>query len=268
MALNFDKYAIASIDSITGFDLSTKECIFILDEIKDATLEGAAETVWSTGKEGRRLSAMKRNKTCSISANNGFIVGGLLAQTIGDGSPEEDFTSATILMPAFERIEVGSGNTVETAFEAEGTTGSEIAFIYKANKDGSQGAKYPQAATASATAFAYDPDDKEITLPTGVFTEGDVVIVFYDYKTKGRKYSNKSDTYAGDVYLVVDVLVKDICDGSLQHSKLVMPKVTIDDNFSFAFGNDMAVQAFRAEANSSICAKNSEYFYWVFPQAE
>ena len=80
MALNFDKYAIVSIDSITGFDIATKECIFILDEIKDATLEGAAETIWSTGKEGRRLSAMKRNKTCSISANNGFIVGGLLAQ--------------------------------------------------------------------------------------------------------------------------------------------------------------------------------------------
>jgi hypothetical protein len=268
MALSFDKYAIASIDSITGFDLATKECIFILDEIKDATLEGAAETVWSTGKEGRRLSALKRNKTCSISANNGFIVGGLLAQTIGDDNPVEDFSAATIRMPAFERIEVVSSNTVETAFAAVGTTGNEIAFVYKANKDGSQGNKYPQAATASATAFAYNPASKEITLPTGVFNDGDVVIVFYDYLSKGRKYSNKSDTYAGDVYLVADVLVKDICDGSIQHSKLVMPKVTIDDNFSFTFGNDMAVQAFRAEANSSICSKNSEYFYWVFPQAD
>ena len=268
MAINYDKYAIASIDSITGFDIATKECIFILDEIKDATLEGAAETIWSTGKEGRRLSAMKRNKTCSISANNGFIVGGLLAQTIGDDNPEEAFETATIRMPAFERIEVGFGGTVETAFTATGIVGNEIPFIYKANRDGSQGRKFPQAATASATAFAYDPSSREISLPTGVFQEGDVVIVFYEYLTKGRKFSNKSDTYAGDVYLVVDILVKDICDGTVQHSKLVMPKVTIDDNFSFAFGNEMAVQGFSAEANSTICSTGSEYFYWIMPQAE
>jgi hypothetical protein len=268
MALSFDKYAIVSIDSITGFGISTKECLFILDEIKDATLEGGAEIIWSTGKEGRRLSAMKRNKTCSISANNGFIVGGLLAQTIGDENPEEDFTSASIKMPAFERIEVGAGGVVETAFAATGTIGNEIGYVYKANKDGSQGQKFAQGAAASTTLFSYDPGDKEITLPTGAFNEGDVVIVFYEYLTKGRKYSNKSDNYAGDVYLVCDILVKDVCDGSVQHSKLVMPKVTLDDNFSYAFGNDMAVQAFRAEANSSICSKNREYFYWVFPEAE
>jgi hypothetical protein len=62
-------------------------------------------------------------------------------------------------------------------------------------------------------------------------------------------------------------MVKDVCDGTLQHSKLVMPKVTLDDNFSYTFGNDMAVQAFRAEANSSICSRDREYFYWVFPDA-
>jgi len=267
MALNFDKYAIVSIDSITGFDLSTKECLFILDEIKDATLEGAAETIWSTGKEGRRLSAMKRNKTCAISANNGFIVGGLLAQTIGDLDPEEDFTTASILMPAFERIEVTDPTKVELAFAAQGVTGNEIGWIYKANKDGSQGEKFAQAASATATQFAYDDTDKEITLPTGKFAAGDVVIVFYEYLTKGRKYSNKSDVYAQDCYLVCDIMVKDVCDGTLQHSKLVMPKVTLDDNFSYTFGNDMAVQAFRAEANSSICSKDREYFYWVFPDA-
>ena len=268
MALNFDKYSISSIDSITGFDIATKECIFILDEIKDATLEGAADIVWSTGREGRRLSSLKRNKTCTISANNGFIVGGLLAQTIGDLNPEEDFAAASITIPAFERIEVGAGGTsIETAFEATGLAGAEIGFIYKSNKDGSQGEKFTQAAVATAKEFAYDPASKEITLPTGAFAEGDVVIVFYDYKTKGRKYSNKSDSYAGDAYLVCDVMLKDVCDGSIQHSKLVMPKVTINDNFSFAFGNDMAVQAFKAEANSSICSGESEYFYWVFPEA-
>ena len=269
MVLDFDKYSISSIDSIVGFDLASRECLFILDEIQDATLEGDAELVWATGREGRRLSALKRNKTCSISANNGFIVGGLLAQTIGDHSPVTDRENPTIRIPAFERLGVTNGATIATtSFVAVGATGNEIGWIYRANRDGSQEQKFPQAAYASEAAFAYDPATREITLPIGgAFSEGDMVIVFYEYMTKGRRYTNRSDSYAGDVYLVCDIMVKDVCDGTMQHSKLVMPRVTISDNFSFSFGSDMAVQAFSAEASASICAGESEYFYWVFPQA-
>ena len=267
MALDFDKYSISSIDSIVGFDIATKECLFILDEIQDATLEGDAEVVWATGREGRRLSALKRNKTCSISANNGFIVGGLLAQTIGDANPVTDVENPTIRMPAFERVQVATAGEVQTAFTAVGTAGNELGWIYMANRDGSQGRRFAQAAVASADAFAYDPATRRITLPTGVFSVGDVVIIFYEYMTRGRKYSNRSDAYAQDAYLVCDIMVKDVCDGTMQHSKLVMPRVTISDTFSFSFGADMAVQAFSAEATASICAGEREYFYWVFPQA-
>ena len=235
--------------------------------IQDATLEGDAEVVWATGREGRRLSALKRNKTCSISANNGFIVGGLLAQTIGDANPVTDVENPTIRMPAFERVQVATAGEVQTAFTAVGTAGNELGWIYMANRDGSQGRRFAQAAAASADAFASDPATRRITLPTGVFSVGDVVIIFYEYMTRGRKYSNRSDSYAQDAYLVCDIMVKDVCDGTMQHSKLVMPRVTISDTFSFAFGADMAVQAFSAEATASICAGEREYFYWVFPQA-
>ena len=269
MAMDFDKYSITSIDSIVGFDISTQQCLFILDELQEATLEGAAETIWATGREGRRLSAMKRDKTCSISATNGFIVGGLLAQQIGDDAPVVDVVTASIAMPAFERLEVVTAGQVETAFVATGTPGNEITWIYKANRDGSQGAVFAQAAAASATEFAYDPATRIITLPTGQFDVGDVVIVFYEHLTRGIKYTNRSDAYAQDVYLVCDIILKDICDGSIQHSKLVMPRVTIDDNFSYTLGTEMAVQSFSAEAISSVCAGGGrEYFYWVFPQAE
>ena len=265
--LDFDKYSITSVDSIVGFDLATKECLFILDELQEATLEGDAEVIWATGREGRRLSSMKRNKTFTITATNGLIVGGLMAQQLGDRERVSDTTNATIRIPAFERIPVGSGNTVETQFTAVGSVGNEIGWIYRANRDGSQGQKFAQAATASATAFAYDPATRTISLPTGgAFAEGDMVIVFYEYMTMGRRYANKSDSYAGDAYLVCDIIVKDVCDATLQHSKLVIPRVSMSDNFNLSFGADMAVQAFSAEAVASICAGEAEYFYWVFPQ--
>ena len=262
--LDFDKYSITSIDSITGFDLSTDECVFILDEIQDATLEGDAEVVWATGREGRRLSSMKRNKTFSVTATNGFIVGGLMAQQLGDRERRTDTENATIPVPAFERVPVGDGATVLTKFAAVGAVGNEIGWIYRANRDGSQGQKFAQGAAATATTFAYDPGTREISLPTGgQFQAGDWVIVFYTYLTKGRRYVNRSDEYAGDLRLVCDIMVKDVCDSTLRHSKLVIPKVSVSDNFSLAFGADMAVQSFSAEASASICAGESEYFYWV-----
>ena len=36
--------------------------------------------------------------------------------------------------------------------------------------------------------------------------------------TMGRRYANRSDSYAGDSYIVCDIIVKDVCDASLQHS--------------------------------------------------
>jgi len=264
MNFDFEKYSISSIDAIRGFSIATKELLFELDEIQDATLEGDAETVWSTGRQGRRLSSMKRNKTCSISANNGFVVGGLMAQQFGDQDPTIDFENPTTSIPHGERLIAGTGGTTtETTYAATGIVGNEIAWIYRTNRDGSPGQSFPQAATASATAFAYNPATREITLPTGVFNAGDMITVFYEHMTRGKRYVNRSDSYAGDCYLICDITVKDVCDGTLQYSKLVMPKVSMSDNFSFAFGNDMVVQSFSAEASASICAGESEYFYWV-----
>lgn len=266
--LDFDKYVINGIDSIIAFDLRTNECLFILDELQDATLEGDAEVVWQTGRQGRRLSAMKRNKTCTISANNGFIVGGLLAQQVGDFDPTTDIENPTIAIPAFETPIVETAGEVKTEFTAIGTPGNEIGWIYARNRDGSQGRKFAQGASASATEFAYDPATRIITLPTGAFDIGDAVIVMYEYKTKGVKYTNRSDNYAQDVRLVCDIVVQDVCDGTLQHSKLVLPRVSVSDTFSFTFGSDPAVQAFSAEAIATICGGDREFFYWVFPQAE
>lgn len=270
MAMQFDKYSITSIDSIVGFDPKNEECLFILDEIKDATLEGAADIVWATGKQERRLAALKRNKTCKISCNNGFIVGGVLKQQFGDQDSVEDFDNASIEIPAFEKIEVQTGaSTVELSFEAVGKTGEEIPFIYKANKDGSQGKAFPigvQSGTNDSEVFELDADMKTIKLPDGEFDGKDVVIVFYTRLTKGRKYSNKSGNYAGNVKLIADVMIQDICTKAETHSKLVFPSVEVLDNFSYSFGNDMAVQKFEAEAVSSICSGDSEYFYWVFPE--
>jgi len=263
-----DKYALVSLDAIYGLKPGTNELKFILDEIKNGNISGEAEISWMTGRRGRRLAAIKSNKTCTITADNGYIVGGLLAAQIGDENPVAAYTTPDIEAPMFERITVGAGTTVQLAHEAVGDLGNEVKFIYKANKDGSQGEVFAQAATASATEFAFD-GTKQITLPTGKFAAGDVVIVFYNYKTKGVMYTNRSADYAGSAKLICTVMVKDICSGAEKVSTVTFPKAEISDNFSINFGTDVAVHGFEAQAVADACAgEQSDYFYWIVPDDE
>ncbi len=263
--MDYDKYAVQTLETVTLFEPASGKCLAILDEIKDASLEGAADTIWATGASGKRLSSFKTNKTLVFNCNNGYIVGGLLAQQFG-GAPEVADTTATIPMPAFEYLTVEDGGTTAlTKNAAIGTVGDEIGWIYKMNKDRSQGQEYAQAAAATATEFSYDPATREITLPTDVFQDGDEIIVFYEYLSKGVKFIDRSDVYAGDAKAVFDYLVKDPCDASLRHAMFVMPRGTISDNFSFSFGSDFAVHPFSIEAAADICSKTNEYGYWIFP---
>ena len=264
----YDNFVIDSIDRVTGFRIATKENLFVLEDVKDGNLENAGEKVFGTGKAGVRISALSRNKSSKFSVNNGFMVGGLIA--VQTGTEAEISDSETILMPQFEYLELktASPTTIETTFAASGLLGKEIPWIYKSNKDGSTGEKFTQAAAASATEFAYDPATKLITLPTGVFAEGDIVIASYEYKSKGRKYVNRGDTFAEDCMIVMDILLRDICDNaSVTHSKIVMPKAAVELNWGIQFGSEPAVHAFSCEALQDRCSIDRELWYWVIPEA-
>jgi hypothetical protein len=263
-----EKYAFISLDTIYGFKPNSNELKFMLDEIQDGSISGDVEVNWMTGRRQRRLAAIKNNKTCTITANNGFVVGGLLAAQIGDSNPISAHDSADIRTPFFERIVVGTGDTISLAHEAVGSTGDEIGVIYRANKDGSQGEPFTQAATPSAIEFAFDGVN-EIELPTNAFSEGDVVLVFYHYMTKGVRYTNRSADYAGSAKLVCEVLVKDICSGKELVSTVTFPKVEISDSFNISFGSDAAVHNFEAEAVADACGgSDQDYFYWDIPDED
>lgn len=268
LGTDYDKYSIQSIDMGTGFNKSTSECLFMLDQIKDATLENGMETTYSTGRLGVRLSALDKNKTAKVSGTNGYIVGGLLAQQIGS-APEVARDVASIVTPACDIIEIKEPDAVKTTFTATGIPGNEVRFIYRAQKDMTQGEKFAQAAEASESEFSYDPATKEITLPTGVFKAGEKVIVFYDYLAKGKKFTNSGDNFPKTCKMVFDLTIQDVCDnGTLYYAKLVMPNAKIDGNFSWTIGNDPAVGSFTFESLLDICSATKELWYLIIPSGE
>ena len=261
---NFDKLVIDSWDRAIFRNITTGEILAIFDQIKEGLIENTSEQRTQTGLRGVVLNTLNRNKATNISLTNGYLVASGIGVQTGSGV-EEASEENKFIVPEVEYIDVKSDTTkIVLRRTPVGTTGAEIPFIYKANKDLSQGKKFAISATASAKTFALDVKTRTITLPTGAFQAGDVVIVMYDYEdTVGKKISNRADTFGGTVELIIDATTHDICDDSiLYHTKIVAPKLTVDSNFTISVGDEPATHTVAGKCSTDICSTSQELWNW------
>lgn len=80
---NVNDVTITSLETITAFDITTGNFKFVLDELQSATIAQSQDKTDITGKQGRKLSSLKRNKAVTISGNNGLVSGGLMELQTG-----------------------------------------------------------------------------------------------------------------------------------------------------------------------------------------
>lgn len=57
---------ITSLETITAFDVVTGNYKFTLDELQNATIANTQDSTEITGKGGRKLANLKRNKAVSM----------------------------------------------------------------------------------------------------------------------------------------------------------------------------------------------------------
>ena len=81
--MNIKDITITSLETITAFNVVTGNYRFTLDELQNATIANTQESTEITGKGGRKLSSLKRNKAVTISGTNGLVSGGLLEVQTG-----------------------------------------------------------------------------------------------------------------------------------------------------------------------------------------
>lgn len=79
MAVSFENLILDTFDMVSAFDISTGDLLFMLDQIKDGSLENTSDSVEMTGKQGALLSVLERNKATTFSCNNAYFVSGALA---------------------------------------------------------------------------------------------------------------------------------------------------------------------------------------------
>ena len=255
--MNINDITITSLETISAFDIATGSYKFTLDELQSASIAQSQESTEITGKAGRKLATLKRNKAVTISGTNGLVSGGLLEMQTG-GTFENKATE--VLWTDYLTVTDGAA---ATSYKAVGTTGAEIEALYVKNSDGTLGEALEQSDSTSAGKFTYTPGTKALAFHTDI-ADGTEIVAYYKRKIQADVLENESDNYSGKCALFIDALGEDKCS-NVYRIQFYIPKADFSGEFSFEMGDNQTVHAFEAEALAGACgAGSSLWTYTIF----
>ena len=235
---------ITSLETITAFDPASGNYLFTLDELQSASIANTEEKVDITGKQGRKLSSLKRNKSVTISGSNGLLSGGLMELQSG-GTFENKATE--VMWTDYLSV---TSNAATTSFKAIGTSGAEIIGLYLRNGDGSLGDALVQDSTAASGKFAYAPATKALTF-SGL-SDGTEIVVYYKRRITADVLANESDRYSKKAMLYIDAIAEDRC-ANVYRIQFFVPKADFNGEYTIDLGDDQVVQNFEATALAGAC---------------
>ena len=253
--MNINDITITSLETITAFDVVTGNYIFTLDELQNATIQNSQETSEITGKGGRKLANLKRNKAVTISGANGMVSGGLLEVQTG-GTFENKVTE--VLWTDY--LTVDESNKATTNYKAVGTTGAEIESLFVKNADGTLGDPLEQNESPEEGKFSYSPESKELQFDVSI-KAGTEIVVYYKRKIKADVLTNESDVYSKKATLYVDALAEDKC-ANVYRIQFYVPKADFNGEFSIEMGDNQTVHNFEAESLAGACGAGS--YLWTY----
>lgn len=245
MSVDVNKLVISEIAQITAFN-NAGELEFILDELQNGDINNTQDKSDVTGRNGRKIASMKKNKAVTVSATNGLLVGGLLAAQTGTEVEQGKFKVRVT------DIVTVSSNKCTISKDAVGAKGNEIGIVYIKNSNGSLGKKFEQNDTVDDGKFTYSPDTKEIEFKEDAIADGSEIVAFYDVEVEAAKISNDSEKYSKVLRLYIDVVLTDNCDVEYA-GQIIIQRADVSGNFGVNLGGDNFAHAFEAESLAGGC---------------
>lgn len=256
--MNINDITITSLEVITAFDITTGNFKFALDELQNATIAQSQEKTDITGKQGRKLNSLKKNKAVTISGTNGLVSGGLLEMQTGG---EFENKATTVMWTDYLTV---ASNAATTSYKAVGTTGNEIENVYVKNSDGTLGKTLTQSSAAAEGVFTYDPATKALAFNDGEIADNTEIVVYYVRKIQADVLENMSDHYSGKCALYIDAFAEDKC-ANVYRIQFYVPKADFNGEFSFEMGDNQTVHAFEAESLAGACGTSGALWtYTIF----
>ena len=223
-----------------------------MDELQNTSIAQSEEKTDITGKGGRKLSSLKKNKAITISGTNGFISSGLFGTQAGS-----DFENKATEVMWTDYLTVRSG-AAATAYKAVGTAGAEIDGLYIKNSDGTLGTKLEQNSTAAAGKFTYNPTSKALGFHTDV-ADGTEIVVYYKRKIVADVLTNRSDNFSRKSTLYIDCLGEDKCS-NIYRVQFYIPKADFSGEFTLEMGDNQTVHNFEADALAGGCGAGGMFY--------
>lgn len=254
--VNIFDLAPTSLETITAFDVVTGGYLFTMDELQNASLAQGEEKIDITGKQGRKLTSLKRNKTLTISGSNGMLSAGMLELQTGS-----KFKSEATEVMWYDYLNV-LDNKATTTFTAVGDEGNEIAEILVKDGNGIVVNTLVQSANVDAGKFTYDPATKVIAFNDGELANGTEIVANYQRKIQANVLENMSDVYSGKAVLYVDLMAEDKCS-NVYRVQIKVPKADFSGEFSLEFGDNQTVHNFEAEGLAGACGAGGMLWSWT-----
>ena len=270
--------AITSLETITVFDMAGKY-LFTLDELQNASIAQGQEKVDITGKQGRKITSLKRNKTVTVSGTNGLVSTGLLQMQAGgegmkEGSYEILWTDHTMKVVSETKDDVTTLKAT-TQYTPCADIG-DIFEIYVKNSDDSLGKKLDLAVTPAAGKFAVsgntvtffagtaaigtEGNDGYVPAVPADVNDGDTLVAYYKREvTSAEQMENLSDSYSEKGQIYIDAMAEDKC-ANVYHVQYYIPKGDFSGEFELSMGDDQTVQAFEIEALAGGCNGSSAFW--------
>lgn len=248
--------AITSLETITVFDIETGDYLFTLDELQNATINQGQEKVDITGKQGRKITSLKRNKTVTVSGTNGLVSTGLLGLQVGS-----KFENGSYEVLWTDEIKATEAGKAETSYVAIGDAGAEIIDLYIKKEDGTLGELLTQSPdTADGSSFTYDPASKALVFDETKVPAGTELTVYYKRMiAEAMQLENLSDKYSGKAKIYIDAMAEDKC-ANVYHIQYCIPKGDFSGEFEMGMGDDQTVHAFEVEALAGGCGDSNGFF--------
>ena len=253
--VNVSDLSITSLETIMTFGINGGAHRFTLDELQNATISNTQTNDALTGKGGRTIGQLKRNKAVTVSGTNGMVSVGMVEVDVG--SEGEHRSSTPVKVPDYLTV---TGNAATTSYNAVGTAGNEIGEVIVKNEDGTIKERLTQDATAGAGKFAYDPETKKLTFAEDAIADNTNIVVYYTRNVEGDVVSNISDNYSEKVEMYVDALAEDKCH-NIYHVQFFIPYADFTGNFDLAMGDTQTTHGFEATSLPSTCGNGSTKFW-------
>lgn len=260
MTLNVNDLIITSLETATAFSRTTGALLWILDEMSQATISNTEDKEKLTGRNGRTLGSLKKNKAATVKGTSGVVSTGMMATQVGYGAQSGDF-NVNVPDEITVSTETTTGEnpvTTSTATLTYAPVGGKVKSIAVLQENGQLGQVY--------SGTDYTVSDKTVTFASTVsIANGTKVVAYYDRQISGDKVTNFSDKYSEIVDLYIDAFAEDKCTNTEYHIQFHFPKADFSGTFDIDLNGSQVTHAFEAEALAgNACRVGSGRELWTY----